>query len=224
MSSNNGTPPAGPGSGRHEGKYNDSSPQGWKHLIPHTIYFYYFRKQTDGTYENDYYFVHYPDKSINAGELHNEVKTLIENAVRPEPAPPPTPGQFGDCPWTYISWLVMAVDSAELDPEEIQIAHTTSGSSEDNHNFFDGGVGVVHLPGGKKVGYMWVWNHMRDASGNELCDDQTFNFKLDRKPPRFFPPELDENGTNTGPPVAPPPTAGGVTGHGPGKGKGGAGA
>ncbi|HEX9965380.1 MAG TPA: hypothetical protein VGB04_10410 [Allosphingosinicella sp.] len=208
----------------HRGKYDEAGPAGWKHLIPHTIYFYYFRKQSDKTYDNDFYFVHYPDSSINAGQLKNEVKRLAANAATPNPPIPPAIGKFGSHPWRFISWLVIAVDSIELDPAVIQIAHTTPNPSEDNHNFFDGGVDVVHLPGGKKVGYMWVWNHMRDANGNELNGDQTFNFKLDRRPPRIFPPELDENGTNTGPPVAPPPTGGGVIGHGQGRGKEGAGA
>lgn len=208
----------------HKGEYHCESPNEWQPLVPHTIYFYYFSQNSDGTYDNDFYFVHDAEAPIPQDQLLTRIEQLVVNAAGSKSTPAPETTKFGECPWNRISWLVVAVEGEKFGSKgAVEIKwKKESGGEDQNHSFFDGGETIVTLDSGDEVGVLWVWNHMRDPDG-ELLDDVTkknkFRFKF--KSVRVLGP-IDENGTNTGPTVRPPPTGVfppvGGPGHGGGSG------
>lgn len=189
-------------------------------LVPHTVYFYYVRLDTDGRLTVKHYTRSSP-APIPHGSLQQVVQEMVDNVRNGDTAWASDGKNFADIKWTRKSYIAFFIDESNWDLHKngspyggvrFVAPHTS------NHTFFDAvdlKATVVNRTTGvisQRSAIAFV-NHMkRNEAGDDLVlgDIQKFKFEIifDVKFADLSTAPLiaifDPEGTNLGPPVSPP--------------------
>lgn len=190
-------------------------------LVPHTVYFYYVRLDTDGRLRVR----HYTRESatpIPYDTLSQVVQEMVDNVRDGDSSWPSDGKNFADIVWKRKSYVAFFIDEANWElhkngnPQEgIRFV----ASPTPNHSFYDA-IDLKVTVANRRTGVITqrsaiaMINHMkRNAAGDDLVlgDSQTFKFEMifDVKFADLSNAPLvaifDPEGTNLGPPIGPPP-------------------
>lgn len=232
--------PGASGASVYEKKLRRSPPDAKYMLVPHMIYFYYMRINTDAKLEVDHYTYepggpihpyesggHNPANNIRAQVQHivdcvrGEITdaAVIKDAVN---------NSFENIEWKRISYIVFFFDEEhwslhkEANGSEGVRFVSNVGGAYANHTFYDADDFLVRVRNDntgrvtQRSAIAFI-NHMkRNANGDELGsltqpESQRFKFEMifDVRYARTSRVGMtvifDPDGTNTGPPIGPPP-------------------
>lgn len=194
--------------------------------VPHCIYFYYVRFDTNGKVRVDHYLwpPTKPDKwtPIPHAAVPGIMEALIVNARPRTKKKKPKKldsNNFDPVPWSRKSYVAIFIDEAnwrfskEGDGRPSVVFNTDEGAA--NHSFFDAVDVLFDVPiygtkdSDRRSGIYFV-NHMKGMDGEDIGDDvETFKFNLNliagfantsQVGARL---QFDPGGSNEGPPEQP---------------------
>lgn len=175
---------------------------------PHAIYFYYIKPGAMGS-ETKLYFFKDDKNSIIEADVPGRVKDIIENPRDPKD---------NSFIWRKKSYLAVVVDDPDWQFADEGIKFVQDGHFHKNHTFYHAKhTSITVKPRGeqeRELALLYCINHMKKSAKDDDSIDrgkrQCFRFKVYQKPTpgaRSLGP-YEADGTNLGPPVPPPPSAG----------------
>lgn len=197
-------------------------------LVPHMIYFYYVRIDTDGKLKVDHY-TYEPGGAIPPTTIQARVQHLVDRVrgVNNDPMVIHTGSNFEDIKWERISYIAFFVDeehwTLHQDGSGLEGVRFVSnvGGAYPNHTFYDADDFLIRVQNATSGAVthrsaIAFINHMKkNANGDPLGEhgpeEQKFKFEMlfDVKFAHTSTVGMtvifDPDGTNTGPPIGPPP-------------------